>query len=195
MKLILGFAVTALVVGVVGAAGVSPIGACHVPRASPGRSPSSAWSIPRMRRAAQIFSVARPGAKPRRLTSGGSGFNPDYSPDGERIVFERRYGGRDPGLALHDGLRRLVPGRRPHDLRRGSVPGRQQPRLVAGRQPAGVRARVRADRRGLFAAGLDLVTAGADGSNEQVILHFRSLEARARSRMTRSGRRMARGSR
>ena len=29
------------------------------------------------------------------------------------------------------------------------------------------------------AAGLDLVTANADGSNEQLILHFRSLEARA----------------
>ena len=45
------------------------------------------------------------------------------------------------------------------------------------------------------AAGLDLVTASADGTNEQLILHFRSLEARERSRMTRSGRRMARGSR
>jgi len=44
----------------------------------------------------QIFSVARPEAKARKLTSGGNGFNPDYSPDGKRIVFERRFGGVKP---------------------------------------------------------------------------------------------------
>ena len=56
------------------------------------------------------------------------------------------------------------------------MPGRQQPGLVPRREPARVRARLRADRQD-SAAGLDLVTANADGTNEQILLHFRSLEA------------------
>jgi Tol biopolymer transport system component len=48
----------------------------------------------------QIFSVARPGAKARQLTTGGSGYNPDYSPDGRRIAFERRFGGVKPDAIL-----------------------------------------------------------------------------------------------
>ena len=51
----------------------------------------------------QIFSVARPGAKARKLTSGGNGFNPDYSPDGRRIVFERRFGGESPDAIVTMG--------------------------------------------------------------------------------------------
>src|SRR5688572_17800595 len=51
---------------------------------------------PRDEENVQIFSVARPGAKARKLTSAGSGYNPDYSPDGRRIVFERRFGGVKP---------------------------------------------------------------------------------------------------
>ena len=51
---------------------------------------------PRDEESSQIFSVARPGANARKLTTGGNGFNPDYSLDGERIVFERRFSGVKP---------------------------------------------------------------------------------------------------
>ena len=98
----------------------------------------------------QIFSVARPGAKARKLTTGGTGYNPDYSPDGKRIVFERRGGGK-PDAIYTMGSDGSSPARRPDDLRCRPVPGRQQPRLVARWEPAGFRARLRADhqRRGL----------------------------------------------
>jgi WD40 repeat protein len=51
---------------------------------------------PRDEEGSQTFSVARPGARGRKLTSGGNGFSPDYSPDGRRIAFDRRFGGARP---------------------------------------------------------------------------------------------------
>ena len=78
----------------------------------------------------QIFSVARPGAKARRLTSGGSGYNPDYSPDGRRIVFERRFGGVKPDAIVTMGSEgsspAVVPTRAPPTRASGTAaqPGR-----------------------------------------------------------------------
>ena len=127
----------------------------------------------------QIFSVSRPGAKARRLTSGGNGFNPDYSPDGERIVFERRFGGMMP-----DAIFTMeADGSSPAVVRTTCVAdpclGDSSPawapdgnRLVFERAFGPI---VQDN-----AAGLDLVTANVDGSNEQVILHFRSLEAQGK---------------
>jgi TolB protein len=42
---------------------------------------------------ARIFSMSPRGGRPHRLTTGpGAAFNPDYSPNGSRLAFERRYG-------------------------------------------------------------------------------------------------------
>ena len=178
MKLILGFAVTALVVGVVGAAGSVPSAHATFP-GKPGPIAFQRLVDPQDEESSQIFSVARPGAKPRRLTSGGSGFNPDYSPDGERIVFERRYGGRSPDSLFtmgSDGSSQAV-------VHTTCVAdpclGDNSPAWSPdGNQLVFERAfgPIVKDT----AAGLDLVTANADGSNEQVILHFRSLEAQGK---------------
>jgi Tol biopolymer transport system component len=124
----------------------------------------------------QIFTVARLGAKPRKLTSGGTAVNADYSPDGERIVFERRYGGRSPDSLFtmdSDGSSQT---RLPTTCTAPTCLGDSAPawspdgnRLVFERAVGPI---VRDT-----AAGLDLVTANADGSNERAILHYRSLEA------------------
>ena len=124
----------------------------------------------------QIFSVARQGAPARRLTSQGNGFNPDYSPDGERIVFEGRFGGVSPDAIFMMGADGSSPTRFPTTCA-GDCLGDNSPAW----SPAG-------DRfvferafgpivRDEFAQGLDLVTANVDGGSEQLLLHFRSLEA------------------
>jgi TolB protein len=42
---------------------------------------------------AEMFSMSPRGGRPHRLTAGpGAAFNPDYSPNGSRLAFERRYG-------------------------------------------------------------------------------------------------------
>ena len=118
----------------------------------------------------QIFSVARPGAKARKLTSGGSGYNPDYSPDGERIVFERRFGGMSPDAIFTMG----ADGSSPATVRTTCVAdpclGDNSPawspdgnRLVFERAFGPI---IKDEASG----GLDLVTASADGSGEQLIL-------------------------
>jgi Tol biopolymer transport system component len=125
---------------------------------------------------AQIFSVARPGAKPRKLTSGGTALNADYSPDGQRIVFERRYGGRSPDAIFTMNSDGSSETRFPTTCSAPACLGDSAPawspdgnRLVFERAFGPI---VKDN-----AAGLDLVTANADGTNEQVILHYRSLEA------------------
>jgi TolB protein len=118
----------------------------------------------------QIFSVARPGAKARKLTSGGNGFNPDYSPDGRRIAFERRFGGVRPDSIVVMG----ADGSSPTPVNASCVAdpclGDNSPawspdgdRLVFERAFGPI---VNDEASG----GLDLVTAGADGSAEQLIL-------------------------
>jgi TolB protein len=118
----------------------------------------------------QIFSVARPGAKARKLTSGGNGFNPDYSPDGERIVFERRFGGVMPDAIFTMGSDGASPTRIQTTCVADPCLGDDSPawspdgnRLVFERAFGPI---VNDEAAG----GLDLVTSNADGTNERVIL-------------------------
>jgi TolB protein len=125
---------------------------------------------PRDEEDVQIFSVARPGAKARKLTSGGSGYNPDYSPDGRRIVFERRFGGVKPDAMVMMGSD-------------GSSPAVVSTTCVADpclgdNSPAWSPDGTRFVFERAFgpivkdeaAGGLELVTSNADGTSEQVIL-------------------------
>ena len=59
---------------------------------------------PRKSENLQIFTVGSRGGKARRLTSyPGGAFTPDYSPDGRRILFERRFGGESPDALFSMG--------------------------------------------------------------------------------------------
>jgi Tol biopolymer transport system component len=126
---------------------------------------------PRDEESAQIFSVARPGARARRLTRGGSGFDPDYSPDGRRIAFERRFPVM-PDTIFTMGADGSVPVRVTAcaaDPCLGSSAPAWSPdgnRLVFERAFGPI---VKDN-----AAALDLVTANADGTAEQLLLHFRT---------------------
>jgi Tol biopolymer transport system component len=118
----------------------------------------------------QIFSVARTGAKARRLTSGGNGFNPDYSPDGRRIVFERRFGGVKPDAIVTMGSDGSSPAVVPTSCVADPCLGDNSPawspdgsRLVFERAFGPI---VKDEAAG----GLELVTSNADGTSEQVIL-------------------------
>ena len=128
---------------------------------------------PKDEESSQIFSVAGPGATARRLTSLGNVFSPDYSPDGRQIAFERR--GMGPDTIFTMGADGSTPVR---VTACAAVPclGSSAPawspdgnRLVFERAFGPI---VKDN-----AAGLDLVTANADGTAEQLLLHFRSLEA------------------
>jgi Tol biopolymer transport system component len=120
----------------------------------------------------QIFSVARPGAKARKLTTGGNGFNPDYSPDGERIVFERRFGGVKPDAIVTMGSDGSSPALVPTTCVADPCLGDNSPawspdgNLVFERASGPI---VNDEASG----GLELVVTNADGS-EQVLRHFRS---------------------
>jgi Tol biopolymer transport system component len=118
----------------------------------------------------QIFSVARTGAKARRLTWGGNGFNPDYSPDGRRIVFERRFGGVKPDAIVTMGSDGSSPAVVPTSCVADPCLGDNSPawspdgsRLVFERAFGPI---VKDEAAG----GLELVTSNADGTSEQVIL-------------------------
>jgi TolB protein len=166
---VLGLAVAAVVAGSAPSAQATPPG-------KPGPIAFQRAIDPQDEESTQIFTVARPGAKPRKLTSGGSAVNADYSPDGERIVFERRYGGKSPDSLFTMGSDGSSQSRLPTACTAPTCLGDSAPawspdgnRLVFERAFGPI---VKDS-----AAGLDLVTANADGSNEQVILHYRSLEA------------------
>jgi TolB protein len=133
---------------------------------------------PRDEESSQIFSVARQGARARRLTRGGNGFNPDYSPDGRRIAFERRFGGAIPDTIFTmsaDGSAPVRVTACAADPCLGSSAPAWSPdgnRLVFERAFGPI---VRDN-----ASGLDLVTANTDGSAEQLLLRFRPLGAGGR---------------
>jgi TolB protein len=127
----------------------------------------------------QIFSVARAGAKARKLTTGGNGFRPDYSANGEQIVFERRFGGARPDAIVVMGWDGSSPTLVETTCSADPCLGDNSPawspdgnRLVFERAFGPI---VKDN-----ASGLDLVTANADGTAERVLLHFRSLEAEGR---------------
>jgi TolB protein len=118
----------------------------------------------------QIFSVDRPGGKARRLTSGGGGYNPDYSPDGREIVFERRFGGVRPDAIVVMGSDGSSPALVETTCSADPCLGDNSPawspdgnRLVFERAFGPI---IKDEASG----GLDLVTANADGSGEQLIL-------------------------
>jgi TolB protein len=127
----------------------------------------------------QIFTVASRGGKGRRLTSSpGGAFTPDYSPDGSRILFERRFGGKS-----RDGLFSM--GRDGSDRVRlatacvGECLGESGPawapdalRIVFERAFGPI-----VDDN---ASGLDLVVANPDGTGDQTIRRFRPLEGEGR---------------
>jgi Tol biopolymer transport system component len=166
---VLALAVVAVVAGSAPSAQATPPG-------NPGPIAFQRFIDPQDEESAQIFTVARPGAKPRKLTSGGTAVNADYSPDGERIVFERRNGGRSPDSLFTMGSDGSSQTRLPTTCSAPTCLGDSAPawspdgnRLVFERAFGPI--------VNDTAAGLDLVTANADGSNEQVILHYRSLEA------------------
>jgi Tol biopolymer transport system component len=117
----------------------------------------------------QIFRVARPGANARKLTSDGNGFNPDYSPDGRQIVFERRFGGVRPDSIVVMGSDGSSPTLVNTNCSADPCLGDNSPawspdgnRLVFERAFGPI--------VNDQASGLDLVTASADGSGEQLIL-------------------------
>jgi Tol biopolymer transport system component len=166
---VLGLAVAAVVAGSAASAQATPPG-------KPGPIAFQRFIDPQDEESTQIFTVARPRAKPRKLTSGGTAVNADYSPDGERIVFERRYGGKSPDSLFTMGSDGSSQSRLPTTCTAPTCLGDSAPawspdgnRLVFERAFGPI--------VNDTAAGLDLITANADGSNEQVILHYRSLEA------------------
>jgi TolB protein len=166
---VLALAAVAMVAGSAPSAQATPPG-------KPGPIAFGRFIDPQDEESAQIFTLARPGAKPRKLTSGGTAVNADYSPDGERIVFERRYGGRSPDSLFTMGSDGSSQTRLPTTCSAPTCLGDSAPawspdgnRLVFERAFGPIVKDT--------AAGLDLVIADADGSNEQVILHYRSLEA------------------
>jgi Tol biopolymer transport system component len=118
----------------------------------------------------QIFSVARPGAKAHKLTSGGSGYNPDYSPDGGQIVFERRFGGVRPDAIVTMGSDGSSPTLIQTTCSADPCLGDNSPawspdgnRLVFERAFGPI-------IKDQASGGLDLITSNADGTGEQVIL-------------------------
>jgi TolB protein len=130
---------------------------------------------PRDEQSSQIFSVARPGARARRLTRGGNGFNPDYSPDGRRIAFERRFGEATPDTIFTMGadssawLRVTACAADPCLGTGAPAWSPDGNRLVFERAFGPV---VKDN-----AAALDLVTANLDGTAEQLLLHVRTRKA------------------
>lgn len=120
----------------------------------------------------QIFSVARPGAKARKLTSGGSGYNPDYSPDGRRIVFERRFGGLSPDAIVTMGSDGSSPTPVETTCTADPCLGDNSPAFSPDGNRIVFERAVGPIVNDEAAGGLDLFTANADGSGEQLILEI-----------------------
>jgi Tol biopolymer transport system component len=163
---------------VAGVAGSAPSAEATFP-GKPGPIAFQRFIDPKDEESAQIFTVARPGAKPHKLTSGGNAVNADYSPDGRRIVFERRYGGKKPDALFTMGSDGSSQARLRTTCTAPACLGESAPawspdgnRLVFERALGPI---VKDN-----ASGLDLVTANADGSNDHVILHYRPLGAQGR---------------
>ena len=171
-----GLRISVAALAVVAVVGGSALSAQATPPGKPGPIAFQRFIDPQDEESTQIFTVARPGAKVHKLTSGGTAVNADYSPDGERIVFERRYGGRSPDSLFTMGSDGSSQTRLPTTCRAPTCLGDSAPawspdgNLLVFERAFGPIVKDTAE-------GLDLVTARADGSNEQVILHYRSLEA------------------
>ena len=150
--------------------------ALATPPGQPGPIAFQRFMDPMDEESAQIFSVTRPGAKPRKLTSGGTAVNADYSPDGRRIAFERRYGGRSPDTLFT----MAADGSSQAPLRTTCTPDSCLGDSAPAWAPDGNRLLFERAFGPIVkdnAAGVDLVAANADGTNEQVILHYRTREA------------------
>jgi len=151
-----------------GVAGSAPSAQATFP-GKPGPIAFQRYVDPKDEENVQIFSIARPGAKARKLTSGGTGYNPDYSPDGKRIVFERRGGGK-PDAIYTMGSDGSSPALVPTTCVAAPCLGDSSPawspdgnRLVFERAFGPI---INDEASG----GLDLITANADGTSEQLIL-------------------------
>jgi dipeptidyl aminopeptidase/acylaminoacyl peptidase len=127
----------------------------------------------------QIFAVDPHGGAVRRLSTGpATGHVPDYSPDGTRIAFERRFGGKSPDAiwtmnADGSGLAPI----------QTTCSGECLGDIYPAWSPDGARlvfSRAFGPIVDDSATGLDLMAAAADGSGEQLIRHFLSLEAPGR---------------
>lgn len=120
----------------------------------------------------QIFRLGSPSEQLTRFPGGA--FSPDFSPDGTRLVIERRLQGRDPG-ALY--ITR-ADGSEPVPLTTtcsGRCLGEGEPAW----DPSGTRIVFKRAYGPVvkdIAARVDLVLANADGSGEQVIRRFATLK-------------------
>jgi len=156
------------VVVVAGIAGPVPLAQATFP-GKPGPIAFQRFVDPKDEESSQIFSVARPGVKARKLTAGGNGFNPDYSPDGQRIVFERRFGGVKPDAILTMGFDGSSPALVATTCVADPCLGDNSPawspdgsRFVFERAFGPI---IKDEATG----GLDLVVTNADGSGERVL--------------------------
>jgi Tol biopolymer transport system component len=127
----------------------------------------------------QIFTVGFRGGQAQRLTfSPGGAFSPDYSPDGRRILFERRFGGKSQDALFSmgsDGSDRV----RLTTTCSGECLGESAPAWA----PDGLRIVFERAFGPIIddtAQGLDIVIANSDGTGDQTIRRFRSLEGEGR---------------
>jgi TolB protein len=158
--------------------------ACCVPAAEatfPGeRGPIAFERLVKPRQeVSQIFAVGPRGGAVRRLSTGpATGHVPDYSPDGTKIAFERRFGGESPDAiwtmnADGSGLAPI----------QTTCSGECLGDIYPAWSPDGARlvfSRAFGPIVNDAATGLDLMAAAADGSGEQLVRHFLSLEGEGR---------------
>ena len=141
------FVSSVLVLAVVAVVAGSASSAQATPPGRPGPIAFQRFIDPQDEDSTQIFTVAADRSKLHQLTSGGTAVNADYSADGERIVFERRFGGQERGRRPSPRAPTAVPDPTSDRLQRDAqLSGPQRPQVVSRREPARVRARVWADR-------------------------------------------------